>query len=119
MSRLPDESTILRFGKTPSPRHRREKNKLAEQILNTVTDLLSARGLLLKVGTVIDATLIPAPTSAKNKDKARDPDLHSSKKGNQWHFGMKTYIGADAESAWCTPCAPPQATCTTSLKATA
>lgn len=69
MSRLPDESTILRFGKTPSPRHRLEKNKLAEQILNTVNDLLSARGLLLKVGTVVDATVIPAPTSAKNKAK--------------------------------------------------
>ena len=92
MSRLPDESTILRF------RHRLEKNKLAEQILNTVNDLLSARGLLLKAGTVVDATLIPAPTSTKNKDKARDPDMHSSKKGNQWHFGMKAHIGVDAES---------------------
>ena len=56
MSRLPAESTILRFGKTPSPRHRLEKHKLAEQILNTVNDLLSARGLLLKAGTVVDAT---------------------------------------------------------------
>ena len=92
MSRLPDESTILRF------RHRLEKHKLAEQILNTVNDLLSARGLLLKAGTVVDATLIPAPTSTKNKDKARDPDMHSSKKGNQWHFGMKAHIGVDAES---------------------
>ena len=98
MSRLPDESTILRFGKTPSPRHRLEKNKLSEQILNTVNDLLSARGLLLKAGTVVDATLIPAPTSTKNKDKARDPEMHSSKKGNQWHFGMKAHIGVDAES---------------------
>ena len=62
------------------------------------TTLLSQRGLLLKTGTVVDATLIPAPTSAKNKDKARDPDMHSSKKGNQWHFGLKAHIGADAES---------------------
>ena len=91
-SRLPDESTILRF------RHRLEKNKLAEQILSVVNDLLSQRGLLLKTGTVVDATLIPAPTSTKNKDRARDPDMHSSKKGNQWHFGLKAHIGADAES---------------------
>ena len=92
LSRLPDESTILRF------RHRLEKHKLAEKILTVVNDLLSQRGLLLKTGTVVDATLIPAPTSTKNKDKARDPDMHSSKKGNQWHFGMKAQIGADAES---------------------
>ena len=92
VSRLPDESTILRF------RHRLETHKLAEQILNTVNDLLSARGLLPKADTVVDATLIPAPTSTKNKDKARDPDMHSSKKGNQWHFGMKAHISVDAES---------------------
>jgi len=90
--RMPDESTILRF------RHRLEKHKLAEQILATVNELLSQRGLLLKTGTVVDATLIAAPTSTKNKDKARDPDMHSSKKGNQWYFGMKAHIGADAES---------------------
>jgi transposase, IS5 family len=90
--RLPDESTILRF------RHRLEKHKLAEQILATVNDILIERGLLLKAGTVIDATLIAAPPSTKNKDKARDPDMHSSKKGNQWYFGMKAHIGADADS---------------------
>jgi IS5 family transposase len=91
-ARLPDESTILRF------RHRLEKHKLAEQILLTVNELLIQRGLLLKVGTVVDATLIAAPTSTKNKDKARDPEMHSSKKGKQWYFGMKAHIGADAES---------------------
>ena len=90
--RMPDESTILRF------RHRLEKHKLAEKILLTVNELLSQRGLLLKTGTVVDATLIAAPTSTKNKDQARDPDMHSSKKGNQWYFGMKAHIGADAES---------------------
>ena len=74
LSRLPDESTILRF------RHRLEKHKLSEQILQTVNDLLTERGLLLKVGTAIDATLIAAPTSTKNNDKARDPEMHSSKK---------------------------------------
>lgn len=92
LSRLPDESTILRF------RHRLEKHKLTEQILATVNEILTARGLLLKTGTVVDATLIAAPTSTKNKDKARDPEMHSSKKGNQWYFGMKAHIGADAQS---------------------
>ena len=91
-ARLPDESTILRF------RHRLEKYKLAEQILTTVSELLTQRGLLLKAGTVVDATLIAAPTSTKNKGKARDPEMHSSKKGNQWYFGMKAHIGVDAES---------------------
>ena len=90
--RLPDESTILRF------RHRLEAHKLAEQILQTVNELLTSRGLLLRVGTAVDATLIAAPTSTKNKDKKRDPEMHSSKKGNQWYFGMKAHIGVDAES---------------------
>lgn len=91
-ARLPDESTILRF------RHRLEKHKLSEQILAVVNDLLTQRGLLLKTGTVVDATLIAAPTSTKNKDKTRDPEMHSSQKGNQWYFGMKAHIGADAQS---------------------
>ena len=98
--RLPDESTILRF------RHRLEKHHLAEQILATVNALLSQRGLLLKAGTVVDATLIAAPTSTKNKDKSRDPEMHSSKKGNQWYmieghptgWSMKAHIGVDAQS---------------------
>ena len=91
-ARMPDESTILRF------RHRLEEHKLAEKILITVNELLTAKGLLLKAGTVVDATLIAAPTSTKNKDKARDPEMHSSQKGKQWHFGMKAHIGADAQS---------------------
>ena len=90
--RLPDESTILRF------RHRLEKFKLAEQILSTVNSLLSERGLLLKAGTAVDATLIAAPSSTKNKDRKRDPEMHSSQKGRQWHFGMKAHIGVDADS---------------------
>ena len=90
--RLPDESVILRF------RHRLEKHKLAEQILETVNELLAQHGLLLKVGTAVDATLIAAPTSTKNKDRTRDPEMHSSKKGSQWYFGMKAHIGVDAES---------------------
>jgi IS5 family transposase len=90
--RLPDESTILRF------RHRLEKYKLAEEILATVNELLTSQGLLLKVGTIVDATLIAAPSSTKNKDHKRDPDMHSSKKGEQMYFGMKAHIGADADS---------------------
>ena len=90
--RLPDESTILRF------RHRLEKHKLAEQILSVVNELLTKKGLLLKAGTAVDATLIAAPTPTKNKDKKRDPEMHSSKKGNQWYFGMKAHIGVDADS---------------------
>ena len=90
--RMPDESTILRF------RHRLERHKLADQILATVNELLAAQGLLLKAGTAVDATLIAAPSSTKNKDKKRDPEMHSSQKGNEWHFGMKAHIGVDADS---------------------
>jgi IS5 family transposase len=91
-SRLPDESTILRF------RHLLEKHKLADQILGVVNDLLCDKGLLLKTGTVVDATLISAPSSTKNASGERDPEMHQSKKGNQWYFGMKAHIGVDAES---------------------
>jgi IS5 family transposase len=91
-SRLPDESTILRF------RHLLEKHKLAEQILATVNDVLRGKGLMLKTGTVVDATLIAAPSSTKNASGSRDPEMHQTKKGNQWYFGMKAHIGVDAES---------------------
>jgi IS5 family transposase len=90
--RLPDESTILRF------RHLLEANNLAIQILATVNAKLIDRGLLLKAGTVVDATLIAAPSSTKNSSGERDPEMHQTKKGNQWHFGMKAHIGADVES---------------------
>ena len=90
--RLPDESTILRF------RHVLEKHKLAAQILQTVNDLLSAKGMLLKSGTVVDATLIAAPSSTKNKSGERDPEMKQSRKGQQWYFGMKCHIGVDIES---------------------
>jgi IS5 family transposase len=91
-TRLPDESTILRF------RHLLEANNLATQILVTVNAKLIGRGLLLKAGTVVDATLIAAPSSTKNNSGERDPEMHQTNKGNQWHFGMKAHIGADAES---------------------
>jgi IS5 family transposase len=91
-SRLPDESTILRF------RHLLEEHKLAGQILQTVNGVLQAKGLMLKAGTVVDATLIAAPSSTKNASGQRDPEMHQTKKGNQWHFGMKAHIGADLSS---------------------
>ena len=90
--RMPDESTILRF------RHRLEKHKLANAILATVNDLLGAQGLLIRQGRAVDATLIAAPSLTKNKGGKRDPEMHSSKKGNQWHFGMKAHIAVDADS---------------------
>jgi IS5 family transposase len=90
--RLPDESTILRF------RHVLEKHKLGPQMLKAVNDLLTAKGLLLKSGTVVDATLIAAPSSTKNASGERDPEMKQSRKGQQWYFGMKAHIGVDAES---------------------
>lgn len=92
MRRLPDESTILRF------RHLLEAHGLAAQILATVNGVLQERGLMLKSGTVVDATLISAPSSTKNNAGERDPEMRQAKKGNNWYFGMKAHIGADAES---------------------
>lgn len=88
-ARVPDESTILRF------RHRLERHRLAEELFKTVNDLLRQRGLMLRSGTLVDATLIAAPSSTKNKARQRDPEMHSSKKGEQWYFGMKAHIGVD------------------------
>lgn len=90
--RLPDRVSILRF------RHLLEEHKLAEQMFAAVNASLAAKGLLLKEGTAIDATIIAAPTSTKNKDRARDPEMHQTQKGNQWHHGMKLHIGSDADS---------------------
>ncbi|MFM7802481.1 MAG: IS5 family transposase, partial [Limnohabitans sp.] len=92
MNRLPDESTILRF------RHLLEEHNLSLQIMGAINATLAAKGLLLKNGTVVDATLIEAPSSTKNKDGQRDPEMHQTKKCNQWHFGMKAHIGVDADS---------------------
>jgi IS5 family transposase len=90
--RVPDETTILRF------RRVLEKHKLAPKILQTINDLLRSKGLMLRAGTVVDATLIAAPSSTKNAEGERDPEMKQSKKGNQWYFGMKAHIGVDAES---------------------
>ena len=92
MTRLPDESTILRF------RHLLETHGLAVQMLALVNEILGEKGLMLKAGSVVDATLISAPTSTKNASGTRDPEMHQVKKGNQWYFGMKAHIGVDAES---------------------
>ena len=89
---LPDESTILRF------RHLLETHKLAGPMLAAVNDVLRDKGLMLRIGTVVDATLISAPSSTKNDSGQRDPEMHQTKKGNQWYFGMKAHIGVDAQS---------------------
>jgi transposase, IS5 family len=92
ISRIPDETTILRF------RRLLEEHKLADQMLAAVNVTLVQAGLLLKAGTAVDATLIPAPSSTKNNDGTRDAEMTSSKKGNNYHFGMKAHIGVDMES---------------------
>jgi IS5 family transposase len=89
---IPDETTILNF------RHLLERFDLTKALFDEVADYLEERKLLLRGGTIMDATLIAAPSSTKNKDKKRDPEMTSSKKGNQWHFGMKAHIGVDAKS---------------------
>lgn len=89
---LPDETTILNF------RHWLEKHKLTEVLLSTVNDHLKSQGLLVSKGTMIDATIVHAPSSTKNQDQQRDPDMHQTKKGNQWFFGMKIHVGADVNS---------------------
>jgi transposase, IS5 family len=78
--RIPDETTILNF------RHMLEKNGLGWQIFDTVKALLAARGMTMRDGTVVDATLIAAPSSTGNKEGKRDTEMHQTKKGNQWHF---------------------------------
>jgi IS5 family transposase len=88
----PDATTLLKF------RHLLEEHQLTESIFNAINAHLSEKGLFLREGTIVDATLIAAPPSAKNKEGKRDSDMHSSKKGNQWHFGMKAHIGVDAKS---------------------
>jgi IS5 family transposase len=89
---IPDETTILNF------RHMLEESDLAEEIFKQVNALLARKGLLLKRGSIVDATIIAAPSSTKNEKGERDPEMHQTKKGNQWHFGMKAHIGVDADS---------------------
>lgn len=89
---IPDETTILNF------RRLLESHQLGAQILETVNSVLRRENILLERGTMVDATLIHAPTSTKNQSADRDPEMHQVKKGNQWHFGMKVHTGVDMES---------------------
>jgi IS5 family transposase len=89
---VPDATTLLKF------RHLLEAHELTKRIFAEVGALLSERKLLMREGTLVDATIIAAPSSTKNREGKRDPDMHQTKKGNQWFFGMKAHIGADAES---------------------
>lgn len=89
---IPDETTILNF------RHLLEEYDLAADILTKVNAHLTGKGLMLKRGSIVDATIIAAPSSTKNADGQRDPEMHQAKKGNQWYFGMKAHIGVDADS---------------------
>ncbi len=89
---IPDETTILNF------RHLLERHNLTKAVFAAVAGHLEARGALLRGGTIMDATLIAASPSTKNKEGKRDPEMRQSKKGNQWYFGMKVHIGVDAKS---------------------
>ena len=90
--RVPDETTLCKF------RHLLERHGLAEQLLAVVNAYLRDKGMKLSTGTIVDATIITAASSTKNRERARDPEMHQTKKGNQWHFGMKAHIGVDAKT---------------------
>ena len=89
---LPDETTILNF------RHLLEKHGLGETLFEEINAHLASQGHWLKTGTIVDASIITAPSSTKNRSGERDPEMRQTKKGNQWYFGMKTHIGVDAQS---------------------
>ena len=87
----PDETTVLRF------RHLLEEHDLCGQMLDTVNRYLETKGIRISTGTVVDATIIHAPSSTKNSSGKRDPEMHPTKKGNQWYFGAKAHIGVDSK----------------------
>ena len=89
---VPDATTLLRF------RRLLETHDLCKSLFTAINADLTARGLLLREGTLVDATLIAAPSSTKNQTKQRDPEMHQTRKGNQWYFGMKAHLGADRDS---------------------
>ena len=89
---VPDETTVCNF------RHLLEAHNLGDRLFALIGDYLQGNGLQVSTGTIVDATIIDAPSSTKNKDKARDPQMHQTKKGNQWYFGMKAHIGVDSQS---------------------
>ena len=92
LDNVPDETTILHF------RHLLEKHDLTNKIFNQINEYLAKKGHIMKQGTIVDATLIAASSSTKNKEKKRDAEMSSSKKNNQWHFGMKMHIGVDSRT---------------------
>jgi transposase, IS5 family len=89
---VPDESTVLRF------RHLLESHRLGKKLFRQVHGYLERQGIKIGTGTIVDATIISAPTSTKNKDRRRDPEMRQTKKGNQWYFGMKAHIGVDSQT---------------------
>ena len=89
---VPDETTVCRF------RHLLEEHDLGRQLFDEVQRHLADKGLKVATGTIVDATIISAPSSTKNAAKARDPEMHQTKKGNQWYFGMKAHIGVDSRT---------------------
>ena len=89
---IPDHTTIMNF------RHLLERHGLTHQIFNEVSTWLSEAGVLIKEGTLLDATIIEGPSPTKNKAGERDPEMHQTRKGNQWHFGMKAHIDVDART---------------------
>jgi len=89
---VPDATTLLKF------RHLLQDNELTRALFDEINAHLAQRGLLMRSGTIVDATIIAAPSSTKNQEQSRDPDMHQTKKGNEWHFGMKAHIGVDADS---------------------
>jgi transposase, IS5 family len=90
--RVPDETTVLKF------RHLLEEHDLGGEMLETVNLHLASRGIKISTGTIVDATIIHAPSSTKNREQQRDPEMHQTKKGNQWYFGMKAHVGVDSKS---------------------
>jgi len=89
---VPDETTILNF------RHLLEQHDLSRALFERVNGYLASCGLKVAGGTIVDATIITAPSSTKNKTEARDPEMHQTRKGQQWHFGMKLHIGVDSRT---------------------
>jgi len=89
---VPDETTVCKF------RHLLEEHNLGEKILGTVNQHLQAKGVRITTGTIVDATLIQAPSSTKNREQSRDPEMHQAKKGKQWYFGMKAHVGVDSKT---------------------
>jgi IS5 family transposase len=89
---VPDATTLLKF------RRLLQANDLTRALFDRINAHLAEQGLLMRAGTIVDATIIAAPSSTKNEGRTRDPEMHQTKKGNQWHFGMKAHIGVDAES---------------------